>query len=389
MSHPSSTPDPLVESLNPLVIRGKLSSAQADEVYRAVSSSQTRPGGPPTDAAPATGWHRPRLFAGLSVLGGTLLLAALLIASFNAQGGVVPSEAPGNDFSWKPFLIMAGITLLLGGLTVAAHLLLSDRPHQRLVTSVFGAFALVALVGTIVATWDSDALVYLSAMLMLVGGIAGFWYFRGQVLVAVAVLGGLVFISQLVSDMLDDYDGGSGSLLSTGMIFLAYGLVVAAAGWRFSCRTLAAMLGGGIALVAMWVTVVAIGILFQFSAGSGEQSAGPDGLRTDIRIALVLGMLVAVALVIGYVFTSYPGYLVLAFVGAVTLPGTAVVVASTEHPLRWAMFYAVLGAVLAALPITLGWRHQREQTASAPQASQPPGHGAPPEGPPAGYQGRL
>jgi hypothetical protein len=135
--------------------------------------------------------------------------------------------------------------------------------------------------------------------------------------------------------------------------------------------------------------VVAIGILFQFSAGSGEQSAGPDGLRTDIRIALVLGMLVAVALVIGYVFTSYPGYLVLAFVGAVTLPGTAVVVASTEHPLRWAMFYAVLGAVLAALPITLGWRHQREQTASAPQATQPPGHGAPPEGPPAGYQGRL
>ncbi|MDQ3481473.1 MAG: hypothetical protein M3423_09145, partial [Actinomycetota bacterium] len=117
MSHPSSTPDPLVESLNPLVIRGKLSSAQADEVFRGVSSSQTRPGGPPTDAAPATGWHRPRLFAGLSVLGGTLLLAALLIASFNAQGGVVPSEAPGNDFSWKPFLIMAGITLLLGGLT--------------------------------------------------------------------------------------------------------------------------------------------------------------------------------------------------------------------------------------------------------------------------------
>lgn len=103
------------------------------------------------------------------MLGGTLLLAALLIASFNAQGGVVPSETPGNDFSWKPFLIMAGITLLLGGLTVAAHLLLSDRPHQRLVTSVFAAFALVALVGTIVATWDSDALVYLSAMLMLVG----------------------------------------------------------------------------------------------------------------------------------------------------------------------------------------------------------------------------
>ena len=269
---------------------------------------------------------------------------------------------------------------------MGAHLLLSGRPYQRLVTSVFTAIALLALVGTVASTWDGDALVYLGGIVLLAGGIAGFWYLKGQVLVAVAVLGGLVLIGQLVSDMLDDYDGGSGSLLSTGMIFLGYGLVVAAAGWRFSCRTLAAMLGGGIALVAMWVTVVAIGVLFQFSAASGPQSAAPDGMRTDIRIALVLGLLVAVGLVIGYVFTSYPGYLVLAFAGAVTLPGTAVVVTLTAHPLRWAMLYAVLGAVLAVVPVALLWRHQRTQPSSSTRPSQhPQGHAAPPDV----YQGRA
>lgn len=393
MSYPSGPSDPLFQSLDPLVHRGVLNQAQANEVYAAVSRDRAVPPGATTDTdrpEPA-GWQLPRLFAGLAVFGASILLAALSIASFNAQGGVAGATADtsADDFTWKPFLIMAGITLLLGGLAVAAHLLLASRLHKRLVASVFVAFALIALVVTIGATWEGDALVYLGGLLMLVGGVAGFWYFKGQVLVAVAVLGGLVLIAQLVSDTLDSFDGGSGTVLSTGMVFLAYGLVVAAAGWRFSCRTVAAMLGGGIALTAMWVTVVAIGFLAVAAVFSGPQASAPDGIRTDIRIAMVLGLLVAVALVIAYVFTSYSGYLILAFVGAVTLPGTAVALTVSAHPLRWSILFAVLGAVLAAAPVAMLWRHQRGQATSSSRDSQPSQpNGSTPQGPPPSYQGR-
>ncbi len=348
--------DPLFASLDPLVRRGVLNPQQANEIYRSGRQSV----GAETSVADQVGWSRSRLLAGLAVLGGTLLLAALSIASWNSKGGVSQSSSgsAADTFVWKPLLIMVGITLLLAGMTVGAQLLLSGRPHHRLATSVLAAFVLLALTGTLASTWDGDVLVYVGSILLLVGGVAGFWYLRGQALVAVAVLGGLVLISQLVSDTLDDFGGGSGTVLSIGMAFWAYGLVVAGAGWRLSCRTLAATLGGAIALASMWLTVVSIGVLLFLNAVGtdgrrGGGSSVPDDTPTDIRIAMVLGLLVACVLVGAYVYTSYSGYLVLAFLGGVSLPGTAVVLTLTEHPLRWAIFFAVLGGLLAVAPLAI------------------------------------
>ncbi len=253
---------------------------------------------------------------------------------------------------------MVLITLFLAAAAAATHFLLRDRPYARLVTSVLAAFALLALVTTIAATWDADGLVYLGGVLLLVGGAAGYWYLKGHVFVPVAVLGGAVLLSQVLSDTMDGSDFSSGTVLTVGMLFLVYGLVVAGAGWRFSCRNLAAMLGGGIALAAMWLTVFVIGTaaLFVGVAAQLSDDGGPstgssvDDARTDMRIAMVLGLLVALALILLYAYTSYSRYLVLAFLGAVSLPATAVALSRPDHPLRWSILFAVLGAIAAALP---------------------------------------
>ena len=385
MSYSSSPPDPLIESLNPLVRRGTLTSAQADEVYRAVRSDPRAPtsGGGEEMPPVERGWQPTRLLAGLCVMGATLLLAALLIAAANSEESLSSGARAGDDFNAKAFSLMVLITLFLAVAAAGSHLLLRDRPYARLVTSALAAFTLLAIVTTVGATWDGDGLVYLGGVLLLLGGAAGYWYLKGLVFVPVAVLGGAVLLAQVLSDTLDESDASSGTIMTIGMSFLVYGLVVAAAGWRFSCRNLAGMLGGGIALAAMWLTVVSIGFaslvvgLTQVPPGAGGPSGGPspDDARTDLRIAMVLGLVVALALVFVYAYTSYSGYLVLAFLGAVSLPGTAVALSRPDHPLRWSILFAVVGAIAAAGPIAVLWRQLR-------QGRQQPGQtGPPPSGP--------
>lgn len=394
MSYSSGPSDPLVESLNPLVNRGTLSPEQANEVYRAVSSAQSQPGQPSGDASSATGWQRPRLLAGVSVLGATLLLAALSIASANSEQSVsqvVNGTSVDESFPGKQFALMLLITLFLAAAAAASHVLLTGRPYARLISSVLAAFTLLALVTTVGSTWDAEALIYLGGIVLLVGGLAGYWLLKGQVLVPVAVAGGALFLGQLLSDTLDDSEFKPGTALLAGMVFLGYGVVVAVAGWRFSCRNVAAMFGGGIALAAMWLTVVIIGfatLFLGFSADISGDPSGPsapssrDDARTDMRIAMVLGLLVAVGLVLLYAYTFYHGYLVLAFVGAVSLPSTTVALTVGEHPLRWAIGFAVLGAAAAAGPLGVLWSQGgRRGQQTAEDGASPPG-GPPPAGPP-------
>lgn len=384
MRYPSSPSDPLVDSLDPLVNRGTLSPEQANEVYRAVRNGPSAPasGGDETTQT-KTGWQRSRLLAGLSVFGATLLVAALSIASINSEQSLAPlvgAEDADDGFNGKAFAVMLLITLFLAAAAVASHLLLRRRPSALLVTSVLAAFTLFALPTTLGATWDGDGLVYLGGVLLLLGGAGGYWYLKGHVLVPVAVLGGAVLLAQLLSDTLDESEVSSGTFLTVGMLFLVYGLVVVAAGWRLSCRNLAAMLGGGIALAAMWLTVVAIGfaaVFFGIEAEFADGDAPPalDDARTDMRIAMVLGLLVALGLVLLYASTSYSGHLVLAFVGAVILPGTAVAMSRPDHPLRWSILFAVLGAIAAACPIAVLWRQQQGQ--AGPPPAGPPQAGSP------------
>ncbi len=378
MSYPQGHADPLFESLNPLVKRGSLSPAQADEVYRAVSDGRRETGTPAKETV-ATGWHRPRLLAAVCVLGVGLMFAAVWMASITADGGGAGAGGASDDFNWKSFVVMGVVSVLLAAAAAASYVLLAASTTARLVTSVLAAIALLSLVVTVVSTWDADALVYLGGLALLLGGVGGYWFVRGEALIGVAILGGVVLLGQLLSDTIDGSDPGSGTVLTVGMIFLAYGLVVAAAGWRFSCRTVAAMLGLGLALVAMWLTVVVIGlsaVYLGISAefGAGPQSGGRDDVRTDARIAMVLGLLVAVGLVLAYVYTTYPGYLVLAFLGAALLPSTTAGVTMSEHPIRWATAFAVIGAAAAAVPLAMFLR------AARPQPSYPPHPGPPPPG---------
>ena len=50
---------------------------------------------------------------------------------------------------------------------------------------------------------DADALVYVTGLLMLAGGAAGFWFLKGQLYAVVAVFGGLLVLGQIFSDTLD------------------------------------------------------------------------------------------------------------------------------------------------------------------------------------------
>ncbi len=129
MSYPQGHADPLFESLTPLVNRGSLSPAQADEVYRAVSDGR-REAGKPTTEPVTTGWHRPRLLAAVCVLGVGLMFAAVWMASITADGGGTAAGGGSDDFNWMSFVVMGVVSLLLvAAAAPLAMLLRGARPQ--------------------------------------------------------------------------------------------------------------------------------------------------------------------------------------------------------------------------------------------------------------------
>ncbi|MBA2699217.1 MAG: hypothetical protein H0U61_10690 [Nocardioidaceae bacterium] len=357
MTHEPMPGNRLFDSLNPLVQRQVLSPRQADEVFRAVSAESSV--GARTEPAEAPGWERSRGWAGLVVFGAVLLVAALAVASTHAREPLrqtLNGDAGSSGFNGKAFTIMVAITVVLAAAAAANHLLLARRPYAGLVTSALAALALLSLASTLTSTWDQSALVYLSAVVLLAAGIAGFWYLNGLAFVPVAVLGGLLLVGQLLSDLLDGDELGTGTVMTVGMLVLAYGLVVVAAGWAFPCRTLTTMLGGGIALAAMWFTILTLGFVGIFTristdvsldpANSGPQLS-PDDIRTDIRIAMFLGVVVGLGLVAAFVYTSYRGLLVLSLIGVTAVVASGVGFTAIDHPMRWAIGFAVVGTLVA------------------------------------------
>ncbi len=382
--------DRLFDSLHPLVQRQVLSPRQADEVFRAVSAQSHA--GAPAEATETPGWERARGWAGLAIFGAFLLMAALGVASTHAREPLrqtLNGASDSSGFNGKAFTIMAAITVVLAAAAAANHLLLSRRPYAGLITSALGALALLSLATTLTSTWDQSALVYLSAVVLLAAGIAGFWYLKGQAFVPVAVLGGLLLVAQLLSDLLGDDELGTGTVMTVGMLVLVYGLVVVAAGWAFGCRTLTTMLGGGIALAAMWFTILTlgfVGFLSSFAVGPAPGTdnqapqLNPDDIRTDIRIAMFLGVVVGLGLVAAFVYTSYRGLLVLSLIGVTTVVASGVGFTATDHPMRWAIGFAVVGTLMAAgsLGAQLA-RSSRGGSGPAYHAGPPePGHGPSP-----------
>ena len=163
--------DRLYASLNPLVMDGTLTPHQADRVYSAVGAAGAGPAAPAT--AGASGWDRSRLFAALTVLAAGLLATAYLVATVvNGSSGT----------QWKSTTLLLGTAAFVGAAAAVWLLLLEGNGWSTWVSGVLGAVALAGLTFSILVLGsdDADALVYVTGLLMLAGGAAGFWFLKGQ-----------------------------------------------------------------------------------------------------------------------------------------------------------------------------------------------------------------
>lgn len=363
-------PDVLVDSLGPLVRDGTLTPPQADRVYESLQAVGW--GRPPT-APTGAGWEQPRLWAAVSVLAaGSLGACYLLAASVD--------EAVG--FGWKTLLILLGVSVVLGVSAAAFRLLLPGLPWARWAAGVLGALALAAVAIGLLVLWDPDGLVYVAGLLMLVGGAAGYWFLSGPLFTVVAVVGGVLVLGQAATDLISGGDPGSSVVLEVGVAFVVYGLVVAAAGWRLQCRHLLGMLGLGIGLTSMAVVIFVNAVYFAFSMAISNRSFpgvnGPDAssIRSDIRVAMVLGLIIAALAALAHAYTSYAGFAVLSWVGAAALPVVALVMLNGHHPLRWSIAFGVVGTL--ALAAAVGAQLDRR----TPRPPYPGTDGGPMPGPP-------
>ncbi|MEP6667453.1 MAG: hypothetical protein ABJA81_13485 [Nocardioidaceae bacterium] len=370
--------DSLYSSLNPLVSDGTLTPHQADRVYRAVNVgapayAEAEGFGSP---AAASGWQRPRLAAA-----GAILAAGLLGTAF-AEASVVTGQ---KGFDWKMLVVLVAVTLLLGAASAGAFLLLHGRLYATWLAGALGALALASLAFSLIVLWDPDAFVYVAAVLMLAGGVAGYWFLKGQLFAVVAVVGGALLLGQIFSDVLSGGSSDNSSdVLLVGIGYLVFGLVVAAAGWRFDTRHVLGVIGIGISLTAMALVIYVNATLYAFSrafAGTGSiddgSSSSLSSVRSDIRVAMILGLIVAILAALAHAHTGYVGFAILAFLGAAVIPVSAIASLQTQHPLRWAGAFLVVGGL--ALFGLLGMQVVRRPKSSPPP---PPGWA----GPEAGYR---
>ncbi|MBA2445581.1 MAG: hypothetical protein H0V49_09650 [Nocardioidaceae bacterium] len=361
---PPASQDPLFAALNPLVIDGTLSAAQADRVYRDLAANETpgvvNPSGTP---APDPIEQRQRIVAGLVVLGSALALVAATIA------GMVSTDW--SDFSVKSFAVGLVVTLALGGAFVASELLLKRSIRIRWAVSSLATMALTSLAVLILASWDEEALIYVTGLLLIAGGLVGYRWVGEQLLTLAIVAGGMLILGKIVSDFSDDSGEGTGQILTSGLIFVAFGAATVTLGWRFACRHLTAMVGSGIALTAM-AYVTSISGIFALIPGVGSPiqpgiaSFEPDGdagsrlladAMTDTRIAMFIGLFVSAAVIALYVVTGLARYAVLGVVGAFVIGAEGVALNSGDHPLRWAIGSGAAGLLMIAAG--LAWVYTR------------------------------
>lgn len=340
----TATRDRLFSSLNPLVMDGTLTPGQADAVYRAVGNDQSA-------ARPdqgTQGWDRPRLVAAVTVLAAGLLATAYVTAAVVDEG---------KGLGWKSTVLLLAVIAVVSTAAAVWFTLLKRQAWSSWLSGVLGALALAALSFALLILWDPDALVYVAGLLMLSGGAAGFWFLRGQLFAVVAVVGGVLVLGQIFSDTLSS-SADEGDALTIGIAFLFYGLVVTAAGWLLPCRRLLGVIGLGIGGVAMFTVMVVNAAAVAFAmAFSDPQFSGPDvggpsvgSIRSDIRVALILGLVVVVLAALAHAYDGYVGFAILAFIGAAVLPVTAIFALNSEHPLRWGAAYAVIASLgLAAI----------------------------------------
>ena len=370
--------DPLAHSLDSLVRQGALTPDQATELYSAAEART--PSGPVEPPPPSARWpFRDRIRVGATALGGALALAAVLLAAALSDG----------EFKWSTFGVGGLITIGLAVGAAAWYFVMAAVPHSRWTASVLAAFAIKSLGITILAPWsDKDWVPYVVGLGMVAVSAAGYWYLRGGAFAFSAFVGGFIVANQFAGNVIGDGDGP----LMYGIIMMLYGIAIVAAGWRFECRDVTGLLGGGVALYGFFAvtyvgTVAAAFTRLSNDLGSSlgsEAPPGPSGLadiQTDLRVAFILTMLLCVALAGLYAYTHHVGYLILAAIGASQILDVALLALAREHPLRWGtVLLAGLGGLLALAALVDQLRRSGYQLPGR-SPGQPAPFGAPPGGP--------
>jgi hypothetical protein len=353
-----NTPDPLFASLDPLVRDGTLNGEQARRVYRQLSESDgTRTSMLPVAAEDSNApLDRRGLATAAGLLGAGVVISGLLLSA---------SLAESNGLHWKTFLPMLAITLGFAGAAVLTRWPLGLRRGMAdLLTGVLVTLAVLSLGVTMLAPQAIGVVVYLAALVLLLGGIGGYWFLQRDVVIVAAIAGGALLLGRILSDTLNfSQDDTSGPVLMVGVLFLLYGVVVVAAGWRFSCRDLAGLIGSVIAVVSMHVVAVVllfVGFLTAVtSQGRGASSPYADA-RGDLKVALVLGLFAAAAVAGLFAYTRRPGYALVSFIGAALLPLLVAIGLSASHPLRWSLGYAFVGGLIVAAAVAERFLSERQ-----------------------------
>lgn len=366
MSTAHQPSDPLFATLDSLVRDGTLTGPQAKTIYTRAGerSEQTQvqplPQAEADQRADTSGrFDLQRLLGALGIYGSAVILAGFLLIA------LLSNE---RDFEWKTFLPQLAVTLGFAAAAAASWLLVERRRSAVVVTGVLAATAVLTLALTATSSWDHSALAYVAGTLMLVGGLAGYWFLRRDPLTGVAVLGGLVLLAALLSDTVDS--GGDHAFLLVGAFFAVFGLAVVAAGWFFSCRNTTGLIGSAIAALSMPLVIlpaIFLGALGASLTGVGrERASGVDQFRGDVRTALILGLVICLVVAALYAVTRHPGYLVIAFLTAATLPLAATLFLARDHPLRWAMVYVAVGGLVVAGALILQLLSSRGGQSAAP-----------------------
>lgn len=376
MEPPDVTVDPLFDVLDPLVSNQVLTPEQANEVYQAVVQSNvltvaaTTPATAPA-AAPAAGaattsaitapataatptpanavarrarWSRARFGAGFGTVGLGLLAAAFLTSYLLAL----------SDLGWNTVIGMVGPILVLALVLVLSEFRPTGGDELRTLAASAGSLALTGLALTVLTTGGYGPLYYVSGLVMLFGGLAGYAAWRRQIFVVPAAAGGLLVIGRLLNDLLSGPRGLNNSdVLTFGAVVAGYGLVVVAVGWRYRCRQLAGVLGGGISMVSLSLVIAVNGFSGLFSFRPIGQARVDH--RSDIVTALVLGLLVCVVLAAAYAASRDAGFIVVAGLGATLLSVLAALFLVRQHPLHLAAVLGGVGTLVLAAGAALAW----------------------------------
>jgi hypothetical protein len=328
-----------------------------------------QPVGSPAGHSPSSRSVRDALTPPRSLGSAAVAAAGVVFGAFV----VVVSLSSNRGFEWKTFLTMAALTICFAA-GAAISWLDSGRlvPASRL-TGMLGALAVVSLGLLIVSSWDGTGWVYVSSLVMIAAGAAGYWALRESLLTLPVVLGAVIFISQAYSDIATGDDSGTGTVLTFGIVQVVLGAVIVAAGWPFACRHITGALGSIVAVTAMVLVLIVIGIaslLVRAFAGGGLGSEFDHSDR-DLWIALIIGIAVSLAVALLGAVSGLDRYLVIAFTGATLCTLIGVVTVAHQHPLRTAVVFAVVAGLVVAAAV-LGDRIYPKPSAPAPYADGPP-----------------